>query len=402
MKRHGCTRDQVRIRVLSADIWKSLRLLNEKGIEVFHIIQEDELTCTLMIHRKSLAAVRTMLEKRGDCVCVQGMSRLFLIQQSILQRPLLYSGLLLLTLLSFLLPTRILCVQVEGNLAIPERKILEAAENAGIRLFAPCAQVRSERMKNALLSAIPELQWAGINTFGCRAVISVRERADQEQMAQAEDMVSSIVASRDGIVESVTALQGTALCQPGQAVKKGQTLISGYTDCGISIRASRAKGEVYAQTLRTVRTITTSDQSQRTENTRSRRSLAIVIGKKRINLWKGSGISDITCGRISKEYPLVLPGGFTLPVSLICETRTQGEVMVAAVAAGEAERCLDRYAQEYVLSQMIAGRVSYSDKVMETPPGAYLLTGQFLCTEMIGRERLEIGEPNEQNRGTDR
>lgn len=257
-------------------------------------------------------------------------------------------------------------------------------------------------MKNALLSAIPELQWAGINTFGCRAVISVRERADQEQMAQAEDMVSSIVASRDGIVESVTALQGTALCQPGQAVKKGQTLISGYTDCGISIRASRAKGEVYAQTLRTVRTITTSDQSQRTENTRSRRSLAIVIGKKRINLWKGSGISDITCGRISKEYPLVLPGGFTLPVSLICETRTQGEVMVAAVAAGEAERCLDRYAQEYVLSQMIAGRVSYSDKVMETPPGAYLLTGQFLCTEMIGRERLEIGEPNEQNRGTDR
>lgn len=394
--------DQIRIRVVSADIWGSLRLLNAKEIEVFALEQEDDLTYSFALQRKFFPAARAALERRGDNVRVQGMSRLFYLQQSILSRPLLYSGLLLLTMLSFLLPTRILCVQVEGNTAVPTRKILEAAEEAGVHLMASCARVRSERMKNALLSAIPELQWAGINTYGCRAVISVRERTEQPSAAENQEIVSSIVADRDGIVESVTALRGTSLCQPGQAVRKGQILISGYTDCGISIRATRAEGEVYAQTLRTVRALTPSYEWTRGEDVRTQRNFSVVIGKKRINLWKGSGISDITCGRISKEYPLVLPGGFTLPVSLICETRTQGEVMVAAVAAGEAERCLDRYAQEYVLSQMIAGRVSYSDKVMETPPGAYLLTGQFLCTEMIGRERLEIGEPNEQNRGTDR
>lgn len=394
--------DQIRIRVVSADIWGSLRLLNAKEIEVFALEQEDDLTYSFALQRKFFPAARAALERRGDNVRVQGMSRLFYLQQSILSRPLLYSGLLLLTLLSFLLPTRILCVQVEGNTAVPTRKILEAAEEAGVHLMASCARVRSERMKNALLSAIPELQWAGINTYGCRAVISVRERTEQPSAAENQEIVSSIVADRDGIVESVTALRGTSLCQPGQAVRKGQILISGYTDCGISIRATRAEGEVYAQTLRTVRALTPSYEQIQGEDVRTQRNFSVVIGKKRINLWKGSGISDITCGRISKEYPLVLPGGFTLPVSLICETCTQGEVMVAAVAAGEAERCLDRYAQEYVLSQMIAGRVSYSDKVMETPPGAYLLTGQFLCTEMIGRERLEIGEPNEQNRGTDR
>lgn len=394
--------DQIRIRVVSADIWGSLRLLNAKEIEVFALEQEDDLTYSFALQRKFFPAARAALERRGDNVRVQGMSRLFYLQQSILSRPLLYSGLLLLTLLSFLLPTRILCVRVEGNTAVPTRKILEAAEEAGVHLMASCARVRSERMKNALLSAIPELQWAGINTYGCRAVISVRERTEQPSAAENQEIVSSIVADRDGIVESVTALRGTSLCQPGQAVRKGQILISGYTDCGISIRATRAEGEVYAQTLRTVRALTPLYEWTRGEDVRTQRNFSVVIGKKRINLWKGSGISDITCGRISKEYPLVLPGGFTLPVSLICETRTQGEVMVAAVAAGEAERCLDRYAQEYVLSQMIAGRVSYSDKVMETPPGAYLLTGQFLCTEMIGRERLEIGEPNEQNRGTDR
>ena len=394
--------DQIRIRVVSADIWGSLRLLNAKEIEVFALEQEDDLTYSFALQRKFFPAARAALERRGDNVRVQGMSRLFYLQQSILSRPLLYSGLLLLTLLSFLLPTRILCVQVEGNTAVPTRKILEAAEEAGVHLMASCARVRSERMKNALLSAIPELQWAGINTYGCRAVISVRERTEQPSAAENPEIVSSIVADRDGIVESVTALRGTSLCQPGQAVQKGQILISGYTDCGISIRATRAEGEVYAQTLRTVRALTPSYEQIRGEDVRTQRNFSVVIGKKRINLWKGSGISDITCGRISVQYHLVLPGGFSLPFSLICETVTQGAVSQTDVSEQGAQRSLESFAQDYLLSQMIAGRVTYADKVLEMSDGAYLLTEQFLCTEMIGREHLEMGDRNEQNRGTDR
>ena len=36
--------------------------------------------------------------------------------------------------------------------------------------------IRSEKVKNSLLQRIPQLQWAGINTDGCVAVISVREK----------------------------------------------------------------------------------------------------------------------------------------------------------------------------------------------------------------------------------
>ena len=159
-----------------------------------------------------------LLEKRGDRVCVQMRSWRFYLEQSVLKRPLLYAGLALLFACSLMLPTRILGVWVEGNSTVPTRRILEAAQQSGIRLFAPCAEVRSEKMKNALLSAIPELQWAGVNTYGCRAVISVRERTLPERKPEPEKTVGSIVAARDGIVESVTALQGTVLCRPGQAV----------------------------------------------------------------------------------------------------------------------------------------------------------------------------------------
>lgn len=110
----------------------------------------------------------------------------------------------------------------------------------------------------------------------------------------------------------------------------------------------------------------------------------------------------MTCGRISVQYHLVLPGGFPLPFSLICETVTQGAVSQTDVSEQEAQRSLESFAQDYLLSQMIAGRITYADKVLEMSDGAYLLTEQFLCTEMIGREHLEMGDHNEQNRGADR
>lgn len=385
--------DQIVIRVTSADIWKSFRILNDSGIDIHRVVQEDDLTYHFRIRQKDYPLLRSMLEKRGDCVSILERSRLYFIQKSILKRPLLYTGLFMLFIGSLLLPTRILNVQVEGNRTISTRKILEAAQEAGIHLFASCAEVRSEKMKNALLSAIPELQWAGINTFGCRAVISVEERTPSEAETEQQQAVSSIVAGRDGIVESITTMQGTALCQPGQAVKRGQILISGYTDCGIYIRANRAKGEVYAKTLHTVRAVTPSNQQIREKDFRKKRALTILFGKKRINLWKDSGISDSTCGRISMEYDLTLPGGFSLPISLVCDTYLCGVTEVSSIDRLEAQNQLLHFSQDYLSSQMIAGTVSYTDEVMEARPGAYWLTRQFLCVEMIGREHLENGDP---------
>ncbi|MGM9604822.1 MAG: sporulation protein YqfD [Faecousia sp.] len=396
MKYMRSARDRVRIRVTSANIWGSIRLLNDHSIPVFHVRQEDDLTFSFEINRKHFSALRALLEKRGDRIALVQKTFLHAVQQSILQRPVLYMGLFLFFAISLLLPTRILVVEVEGNQIIPTRKILEAADEAGIKLFTPCAQVRSEKMKNALLSAIPELQWAGINTYGCKAVISVQERAAAEPLKQDSKMVSSIIADRDGIIQSFTALQGTAQCREGQAVKKGQILISGYTDCGICIRADRAQGEVYAQTLRTVQTVTPSSCQTR-EQQREQRRYTIILGKKRINLWKDSGIWDSSCGRISREYRLTLPGGFTLPVSIACETLSWYSEAEENVDEETARDELIAFSQNYLSDQMIAGTVSYADEVMETKPGVYLLNGQYICTEMIGRERLENGAQHEQS-----
>ena len=211
MKQFPSARNKVR--VTSANIWESIRLLNERGISVFGVEQEDDLTFSFEVGRKDSLPLKELLERRGDRVVLYQGTTLHAIQQSILHRPVLYSGLLLFFALSLFLPTRILAIQVEGSRSVPVRRILEAADEAGISLFSPCARVRSEKVKNSLLSAIPELQWAGVNTYGSRAVISVRERSASAQAVRDDQTVSSIVAQRDGIIQSVTALRGSVQCR---------------------------------------------------------------------------------------------------------------------------------------------------------------------------------------------
>lgn len=397
MKRRNAFRDRIRVQVVSADIWRSIALLNEKSIPVFGFQQEDDLTYSFQIGRKHFPALQRLLEKRGDRISLLQNTFLHSLQQSVLHRPLFYTGLLLFFLISLWLPTRILWVEVQGNQLIPTRKILEEADQAGITLFSSCAEVRSEKMKNTLLSAIPQLQWAGINTYGCKAVISVRERTAAEKEARNPKEVSSIIAVRDGIVQSVTASRGDIQCRQGQAVKQGQVLISGFTDCGLSIRAERAQGEIYAQTLRSLDILTPSTCQVKTDNQRTERRYSIVLGKKRINLWKDSGIWDSSCGRISREYRLTLPGGFSLPVSLACDTLLWDSTEEKTLEENTVKGQLSDFSRKYLSSQMIAGTISDAEEVVKLQTGCYRLSGRYICSEMIGRERLENGAPYEQS-----
>lgn len=309
-------------------------------------------------------------------------------------RPVLLAGLGILILLAMYLPSRVLFVRVEGNSQIPDRQILAAAEECGIRFGASRREVRSEKVKNALLSSVPQLQWAGVNTAGCVATISVRERAQDEPL-QSENIVSNIVAARDGFVLSCTVTNGNGIVKVGQTVQKGQVLVSGYTDCGICIRATRAEGEIYAQTIHQLTAITPSFCTQRQKLVGKKHSYSILLGKKRINLWNSSGISDTSCGRMYEEYNLSLPGGFSLPLAICVQTDLYYDTETVHVPDSQAEEALNNFTQSYLLDQMIAGKIQNHSQAVTEQDGRFRLDGVYVCEEMIGREQLEQnGETN--------
>ena len=392
--------DFVSVKLTGADIPASLSALSKHNVRISEICRIDDVTVRFTILGKDLNRARSLALRRGDHLVITKRTGMFRTLRSLLHRPVLVIGLAFLLMLGAVLQGRVLFVSVEGNDRIPSRMIMESAEHCGIHFWASRRTVRSEKMKNMLLKELPELKWAGVNTYGCRAVITVRERNDPPT-EKTSSPVSHIAATRDGIITSCTTSKGTALCQTGQAVKTGDILISGYTDCGISIISSRAAGEVFADTRRDLNVVMPSTCRLRSQFPQNKVRYSLLIGKKRINFYKGSGISGATCVKMLTEYVLTLPGGFDLPVSVIKETVTECTMSVRTIS--EPDRLLQSFAEDYLKHQMIAGTIIHKAEQITEGNGIVTLTGRYICSESIGKSLEEkIGEEHGKTSGTDR
>ena len=387
----------VRVQWRSANLPRAMELLTKYGVTVYDGQEADEVTMCFSVRRGELVTARWVAKRLGDQLEIVGKLGWYWRIAALRKRPVLLLGAVLLVALTLLLPTRVLFFQVEGNGYVPANQILEAAERCGIEFGANRREVRSERMKNRLLEEVPQLQWAGVNTYGCVAVISVREKPLETEEVK-EPAIHSIVAARDGFVLSATATEGNLMCAPGQAVKEGQILISPYLDCGICLRLEDAEGEIMAQTRHEIKAVTPAEGAKKVTVRDEQVHYSLLVGKKRINLWKDSGIWDASCGRMYEEYYITLPGGFRLPLGFAKETVTSYEMTSVEAEPERTEQMLMEFAEEQLLANMVAGQIQTGKTDFQRSGGIYVLSGHYRCTEMIGRARKEqIGDTNGQN-----
>lgn len=380
--------DRVRLQIICSDITGFLSKAAEHGIALYELNCRDSLSASVIVNWRQYRRLAVIARKYGayfKSVEVLGPFRNI---RRMTHRPVLMFGIALLVLLTIFLPNRILLLEVQGNTKVATNKILEQAASCGITIGTSSRLIRSENIKNALLVSLPELQWAGINTFGSRAVISVKERPEVKETPEYRG-VSSMVAVREGVIRSCTATKGLLLCQPGQTVQKGDVLISGYTDCGLMIRATQAAGEVIADTKREMTVVVPLEYNYRGKLIGQKTKISVIIGKKRINLFKDSGILGAGCVKIYEVYPLELPGGFTLPISLVVEQYFTYSVEARSVAPEACLTVASEYARHYLLENMISGRIIDSVVDGEEINNFLVFHGLFSCTEMIGRAHEE-------------
>ena len=376
------------VEITSASIADTLTAVNHLGIQLRNISYCDELHVRAEIYGFEVSRLRSCLSQRGDDLIVIGKKGIFWTLKGLSRRPVLIAGILLFISLTFYLPSRIFFVLVEGNDKVSTQLIIDKAESCGIVFGASRREIRSEKMKNALLGNLPELQWAGINTAGCVAVISVKERTD-DRVNRRPTQATSIIAARDGIIMDMVVLQGNPLSRVGQAVKEGQLLVSGYTDCGLIIKATSAEAEITALTHRNLSAVTPMEYTVRRAAISEKRRYLIRIGKNIINFCKYSGISDTRCVKIYEEKIMTLPGGFQLPVSLITERTIYFDVDTVTVNNSDDLNWMEISSDKYLQIQMQSGEILNSTKVSDISDGVYCLNSAYSCKEMIGKVREE-------------
>ena len=377
----------IRIRLISPDMGHTITELTKKGVLLEKIQYIDELTIICMIKSRWLHVIKNFPFKYGERVIILEKQGNYWHIHNFLCRPILLAEAVVFLFLSYYVPAHIYFFQIVGNHQIPSNQIQETAFISGLEFGMLSRNIHSESLKNAIIGMIPQLRWVGITTKGSIATIHVKEGQMTDKKTDKTAGISSIVAACDGIIEKVTVLKGNPICKPGQAVRKGQMLISGLTDCGLSIRATDAEGEVYARTEHFLSCISPEPSLKRGALDHVESEFSLVIGKKIIKLWNHSGISTTKCVKMYKEYAMSLPGDFSLPVSLRCEKYYYYTPCTYDIS--RAPDWLPIYSAQYLQSHMIAGKIVSQYGVAAKIPGGYLYSGTYRCFEMIGRIKSE-------------
>lgn len=227
-------------------------------------------------------------------------------------------------------------IEIVGNQAVSSGTILRALEENGVSTGTFWPGISTEMVEAGVMPELPDIAWMTVNVRSSRVVVKIKERTVLPEKVD-EDVPANVKAEKTGIVMKMSVLQGAPSVHPGDAVLRGETLVSGAMESQCrGTRAVHAQADVISRTLYELNAVCPASETKKTPKGRAHSRFAVMIGRKRINFYAGSRKEHALCDKIIKKYTLSVPGAFTLPVTLIRETFAPYAVK-SADSAPEAE-----------------------------------------------------------------
>ena len=270
-----------------------------------------------------------------------------------------------------------------------ESEILAAAKRVGVYIGAP-RSTDTALASVALLEELPELSWASFNTEGCTVQLELRTSVTKAEGAE-HDGTGDIVASRAGLIHSITAQNGTVLVKVGSACAAGQVLVSGITQVGdpydpeynpVRCFYTRARAEILAETQRTfTASCPLSTGTVRETDLGTQRALYILGVRVPLSL------SGAPKGQTAYTRTPVVLQEHTLPLWVETVRVYEEETVPVTFTEEEAQRrALENLHQLQKLALGEDGRVLTENITYQTKNGAVYVTSRCVCLENIAQE----------------
>ncbi len=137
-------------------------------------------------------------------------------------------------------------ITVSGNSKVSEVEIVNALSKCGIEPGSWVSKINVERDANLLLMNCRGLSSAAINIKGTHIEVIVLERTSPPEIDNPEGYYN-VVATHDGIILDIDAVDGTPEVKEGDTVFAGELLINSFVAGNYgSFRPTHARGIVYA------------------------------------------------------------------------------------------------------------------------------------------------------------
>lgn len=228
--------------------------------------------------------------------------------------------------LIFLSSTLIWRVECVGNERVSYAEIVDLLAQNGVFVGARIDRLEPSVVETSVLLSSDRLSWISLTFDGTVARVQVIEAVippGKEVLRPA-----NLVAECDGQIEYLELYRGESVVRSGQAVRRGELLVSGISDSPtLGYRFTRAAGRVMARVEEEI-TVEVPFRSEEKVKTREQVSeITLHFFHFSIKLFKNSGNEEGVCDIINRERVISLPGGKILPVSVTQSVRVGYETV---------------------------------------------------------------------------
>lgn len=120
-------------------------------------------------------------------------------------------------------------VTVVGNDRLTDSKIVDYLAQNDFKTGVRWNSTDKENLEFGVMAEFDEVSWISINKIGSLAMVEINETTDKPSVVD-NSGVTNVVAAEDGVITHITALGGWTAVKAGDAVSKGDLLISGINE----------------------------------------------------------------------------------------------------------------------------------------------------------------------------
>ena len=206
---------KVKAKIYSKDFYKLKSIRSKCGVKI-KIVKKRGLTFSIKAHKK---------------------------------RSVLLAGMISALIFMYSMNQFVWFIDVRGNESLNKAEIISSAKELGLKAgtFAPIFDKNGAGREIVNLFD-GKLLWGSVNIKGSKAVIEIREYTEKEPEKEENSDPCNIIADFDGVIITNETYEGISNTAKGNAVKKGDILISGIsenTDSSVNFHNADGKLSAY-------------------------------------------------------------------------------------------------------------------------------------------------------------
>lgn len=246
------------------------------------------------------------------------------------------AGALIFVFLTALSSNVIWSVDVTGNKEISDKYITDILAELGCKPGAFYSSVDFDTLHNRFLMESDGIGWISVNMNGTHANVEVRETSDG--VRDPDTAFYNLVASEDGQIERIAAIEGKPQVKISETVEKGQLLVSGvFSREEGGIRLESASGSIFAKVTRDFSVSVPLKKEHKKYTGEKTKQKSVTFFSFDINLFTNSSIPYSFYDTIVSEKKLCLFDTVELPVVVSTKEYREYENVPLTLTKDEAQ-----------------------------------------------------------------